>query len=129
MLTALEEPPGGLDPRPGDGVGVRGSPGDLQRRQLFGQDLAVDAARSGAQEPTAGQENQREAGLCQPTVWSVGVPPEDTEGTRKQVPPKEAGFAKRMALRQGRDELGFPGDRRGKPSAERDVDGLIPKTV
>ena len=47
-LTALEEPAGGLDPRPGDGVGVRGGPSDLQRRQLFGQDLAVDATRRGA---------------------------------------------------------------------------------
>ena len=81
MLAALEEPSGGLDPRPGDGLGVRGGPSDLQRRQLFGQDLAVDAAGRGAEEPTAGEEDQGEAGLRQPTVWSVGVPPEDTEGT------------------------------------------------
>jgi len=79
-LTALEEPAGGLDPRPGDGVGVRGGPGDLQRRQLFGQDLAVDAARRGVQEPTAGEENQGEARLAQPTVRSFGIPPEDAEG-------------------------------------------------
>jgi hypothetical protein len=62
-LPALEEPAGRLDPRPGDGVGVRGDPGDLQRRQLFGQDLAVDAARRGAQEPAAGEEDQGEARL------------------------------------------------------------------
>src|SRR5688500_18308396 len=55
-LTALEEPSGGLDPWPGDGVGVRGGPGDLQRRQLFGQDLAVDAAGRGGKEPTASEE-------------------------------------------------------------------------
>ena len=95
-LTALEEPAGGLDPRPGDGVGVRGGPGDLQRRQLFGQDLAVDAARRGAQEPTAGEEDQGEAGLTHPTVRSVGVPPEDAEGTRDDAGDGEG------------DELGLP---------------------
>jgi|SRR4051794_8519893 hypothetical protein len=63
-LTALEEPSGRLDPRSGDGGGGRGCSADLQRRQLFGQDLAVDAARRGAQEPTAGQEGQGEAGLA-----------------------------------------------------------------
>jgi len=57
MLTALEEPTGRLDPWPDDGVGVRGGPSDLQRRQLFGQDLAIDAARRGAQKPTAGEED------------------------------------------------------------------------
>ncbi len=65
-----------------DGVGARGGPGDFQRRQLFRQDLAVDAAGKGAQEPTAGEEDQGEARLRQPTVPSFGVPPEDTEGTR-----------------------------------------------
>jgi len=60
-LTALEEPADRLDPRPGDGGGVRGGPGDLQRRQLFGQDLAVDAAGRGAEEPPAGEEDQGEA--------------------------------------------------------------------
>ena len=69
-LTALEEPSGRFDLRPGDGVGVRGGPGDLQRRQLFGQDLAVDAAGRGGKEPTAGEKDQEEAGLCQPSVWS-----------------------------------------------------------
>jgi hypothetical protein len=60
--------------------GVRGGPGDLQRRQLFGRDLAVDAASRGAQEPTAGEEDQGEARLTQPTV-RVSDPPEETEGT------------------------------------------------
>ena len=55
-------------------MGVRGGPGDLQRRQLFGQDLAIDAACRGAQEPTAGEEDQGEAGLSQPTVRSFGIP-------------------------------------------------------
>jgi hypothetical protein len=56
-LTALEEPAGGLDPWPGDGVGVRSGPGDLQRRQLFGLGLGIDAARADSEEPTAGQED------------------------------------------------------------------------
>src|SRR6185295_12557554 len=73
-LIALEEPSGDLDPRPGDSGGVRGGPGDLQRRQLFGQDLAVDAAGRGAQEPTVGQGDQGEARLAQPAVRSFGVP-------------------------------------------------------
>ncbi|MFL6290149.1 MAG: hypothetical protein ACJ759_04560, partial [Thermoanaerobaculia bacterium] len=38
-----------------------------------GQDLAVDAARRGTQEPTAGEEDQGEAGLRQPTARSFGV--------------------------------------------------------
>jgi hypothetical protein len=95
-LTALEEPTGRLDPRPGDGVGVRGGPGDFQRRQLFGQDLAVDATRRGAQEPTAGEEDQGEARLRQPTVRSFGVSPEDAEGTRDDAGDGEG------------DELGLP---------------------
>src|SRR6185295_5847100 len=53
---------------------------DLQRLHLFGQDLAVDAARRGVQEPTAGDEDQGEARLAQPTVRSFGIPPEDAEG-------------------------------------------------
>ena len=40
--------------------------GTTQRRQLFGQDLAVDAAGRGAEEPTAGQEDQGEARLTSP---------------------------------------------------------------
>ena len=55
-LTALEEPSGRFDPRPGDSVGVCSGPGDLQRRHLFGQDLEVDTAR-GCRKPTAGQED------------------------------------------------------------------------
>jgi uncharacterized protein (DUF4415 family) len=96
VLAALEEPAGRFDPWPGDRVGVRGGPGDLQRRQLFGKDLAVDAAGRGGQEPTAGEEDQGEAGLRQPTVWSVGAPPEDAEGTRDDAGDGEG------------DDLGLP---------------------
>jgi hypothetical protein len=39
VLTALEEPSGRLDPRSDNGGGGRGGPRELQRRQLFGQDL------------------------------------------------------------------------------------------
>jgi hypothetical protein len=73
-------PAGGLDPRPGDGGRVRGGPGDLQRRQIFGQDLAVDAAGRGAQKPSTGQEDQGEARLIHPTIRSFGVTPEDVGG-------------------------------------------------
>jgi hypothetical protein len=53
-LTTLKEAAGRFDPRPGDGLGVRGVPGDLQKRQPFGKDLAVERRAKELKEPTAG---------------------------------------------------------------------------
>lgn len=48
-LTAAKACPAHGDPQPGDLLRVRGAPGDIQRRKLPRQDLAVDLAREGCQ--------------------------------------------------------------------------------